>query len=116
MDRKNKKMPEKGTSNALEILDAEFGSDSEYQEILEEERNAAQVARAIREAREAAGLTQGQLAESINTRQSAVSRLEDASYTRHSLSTLRRIADALNQDLEVRFVPRNDNRSARKAS
>jgi len=37
--------------------------------------------------------------------QSTIARLEDADYEGHSLSILRRIAEALNQKLEVRFVP-----------
>ena len=50
------------------------------------------------------GLTQSQLAERIGSTQPVISQLEDADYDGHSLSMLRRIADALNQRIEIRFV------------
>ncbi len=73
--------------------------------MIAEETVNAQVARMIYEARTAAGLTQKQLADLLGTQQSAIARLEDADYEGHSLGMLRRIAEALNQTLEVRFVP-----------
>ncbi|NLX21224.1 MAG: transcriptional regulator, partial [Phycisphaerae bacterium] len=39
------------------------------------------------------------------TTPSVISRLEDADYQGHSLSMLRRIAAALNQRVEIRFIP-----------
>jgi DNA-binding XRE family transcriptional regulator len=56
--------------------------------------------------RESAGLTQRQLAELVGTSYSNISRLESATYTGHSLSMLRRIAEALGHRVEVRFVPK----------
>ena len=97
-------MPKK-TKDAMEILDRLTGDDPELREMIAEERFNAQVARMIYEARTAAGLTQKQLADLIGTQQSTVARLEDADYEGHSLSMLRRIAEALNQRLEVRFTP-----------
>lgn len=93
------------TSNAVEIMDLEFGSDPSYQEIRAQERVKSQAAQAIYEGRVAAGLTQSQLARLAGTTQSAISRLEDGDYDRHSLATLERIAAALNRRVEVRFVP-----------
>ena len=46
----------------------------------------------VREMREAAGLTQTELAKKVGTTQSVIARLEDAEYTGHSLSMLERIA------------------------
>ncbi len=63
------------------------------------------VAQAIYDVRTKAGLTQSQLAERIDSTQPVISQLEDADYDGHSLSMLRRIADALNQRIEIRFVP-----------
>jgi ribosome-binding protein aMBF1 (putative translation factor) len=97
-------MPRK-TKDATEILDRLTGDDPELREMIAEERLNSQVARLIYEARTAAGLTQKQLADLIGTQQSTVARLEDADYEGHSLSMLRRIAEALNQRLEVRFIP-----------
>ena len=47
----------------------------------------------IRQLREAAGLTQAELAERIGTTQSVISRLESDDYDGHSLSMLSRIGD-----------------------
>ena len=95
----------KTTRDASEILDRLTGDDPEMREMVAEEAVQAQVARMIYEARVAAGLTQKQLADLLGTQQSAIARLEDADYQGHSLGMLRRIAEALNQKLEVRFVP-----------
>jgi transcriptional regulator with XRE-family HTH domain len=56
--------------------------------------------------RNAAGLSQQQLAELIGTTQSVISRLEDADYEGRSLSLLERIATALNQKLTVVMTAR----------
>jgi ribosome-binding protein aMBF1 (putative translation factor) len=95
----------KTTRDATEILDRLTGDDPELREMIAEEAVHAQVARMIYEARTAAGLTQKQLANLLGTQQSVIARLEDADYQGHSLGMLRRIAEALHQTLEVRFVP-----------
>ena len=48
----------------------------------------------VHQMREAAGLTQVELAERAGTTQSAIARLEDAEYTAHSLQTIEKIAAA----------------------
>jgi len=63
-----------------------------------------QAARLIRELREAAGLTQRELAERIDSTQSVISRLESDDYEGHSLSMLYRVAAALGRRIEVRAV------------
>ena len=95
----------KKTRSAIEILERLTGDDPELHEMIAEETVNAQVARIVYEARTAAGLTQKQLADLVDTQQSTIARLEDADYEGHSLSMLRRIAEALDQRLEVRFVP-----------
>jgi predicted transcriptional regulator len=92
-------------NDAIEILDRLTGDDPELLEMIAEETVNNQVARIIYEARTAAGLTQKQLADLVGSQQSTIARLEDADYEGHSLSMLRRIGEALNQTLEVRFVP-----------
>ncbi len=72
---------------------------------LEDERANAEVAQAIYDLRKEAGLTQKQLADLVGTTGSVISRLEDADYSGHSLSMLRRIAAALGRRVEIRFVP-----------
>ena len=72
---------------------------------LEEARANEEIALKIHELRAAAALTQTQLAKLIGTTASVICRLEDADYEGHSLAMFRRIAGALNQRVEIRFVP-----------
>jgi ribosome-binding protein aMBF1 (putative translation factor) len=96
----------KPTNDAVEILHRRFyaGRPGRLKK-LEEARANEQVARSIQQLRSAAGLTQAQLAKLIGTTASVICRLEDADYEGHSLAMLRRIATALDQRLEIRFVP-----------
>jgi DNA-binding XRE family transcriptional regulator len=96
----------KSTTDAVEILHRRFfRGQPERQRVLDEARADDEVARKIYELRNKAGLTQAQLAKLIGTTASVISRLEDADYEGHSLAMLRRIAAALNQRVEIRFVP-----------
>src|SRR3989442_15699606 len=79
---------------------------------LEEARANDAVARKIYELRSKAGLTQRQLAKLVGTTASVICLLEDADYEGHSLAMLRRIAAALQQRAEIRFVPARNKRSA----
>lgn len=72
---------------------------------LEEMRAADDVARQILQLRAEARLSQRQLAKLVGTTASVICRLEDADYEGHSLAMLRRIAAALKQRVEIRFVP-----------
>ena len=98
-------MAKKGTRDAVAILERQFADDPEYRQILAEERVMAQAARAIYQARTAAGLTQQELAQRVGTHQSVIARLEDGDYEGHSLAMMQRIAEAMNQRIELRFVP-----------
>lgn len=94
------------TTDAVEILHRRFYKGKpERLASLEEERANADIARKIYELRTKEGLTQRELAKLVGTSASAICRLEDADYEGHSLSMLRRIAAALNQRAEIRFVP-----------
>jgi ribosome-binding protein aMBF1 (putative translation factor) len=96
----------KPTSDAVEVLRRRFyeGRPGRLKN-LEEARANEEIARKIYELRTAAGLTQTQLAKLIGTTASVICRLEDADYEGHSLAMLRRIGVALNQRVEIRFVP-----------
>jgi len=72
---------------------------------LDEARANEEVARKIHALRTRARLTQVEFAKLIGTTASVICRLEDADYEGHSLAMLRRIAGALNQRVEIRFVP-----------
>jgi len=96
-----KKYPKK-TSNAVEILNRRYiGDNPERKLAIEAERVNAEVASTIYELRKGADLTQKELANLVGTTQSVISRLEDADYEGHSLSMLKRIAQALNKRLKV---------------
>jgi predicted transcriptional regulator len=104
MKKTKLKKPEK-TSDAIEILDRMMGKDSEMRRLVEEARINAVVAQLIYDARNKAGLTQEALAKLVGTKQPVIARLEDADYEGHSLTMLQRIAEALNQRIEIRFKP-----------
>src|SRR3990172_373837 len=93
------------TSDALEILDRYvIGDDHALRDEVKQAEFELEVAQLIYDARAEAGLTQAELARLIGTNQSVISRLEDADYEGHSLSMLRRIAQALGKRLQLRFV------------
>jgi ribosome-binding protein aMBF1 (putative translation factor) len=73
---------------------------SEYDKAYSEARLAAEVGEHIHVAREAAGLSQRELARRMGTSQAAVDRLESGGVA-PTLTTLQRVASAL--DLEVRI-------------
>ena len=56
-------------------------------------------------ARSRAGLTQDQVAQSMGTTRSAVSRLEAAGRHSPSVATLKKYADAVGCEIEIRLLP-----------
>ena len=96
----------KAVSDALEILHRRFyeGKPARLKN-LEEARANDEIARKVHELRAAASLSRTQLAKLVGTTASVICRLEDADYEGHSLAMLRRIAVALNQRVEIRFIP-----------
>jgi DNA-binding XRE family transcriptional regulator len=96
----------RSTTDAVAILHKRYikGNPARLKS-LRMEREKLCIAEQVYDLRIQAGLTQKQLAHKIGTTQSAISRLEDADYEGHSLDMLRRIAAALHQRVEIRFVP-----------
>jgi DNA-binding XRE family transcriptional regulator len=78
----------------------------------EDEVANAELATKIYDLRTRAGLSQRELAKLVGTTASVICRLENADYAGHSLSMLRRIATALNNRIEIRFVPIKRQRKA----
>jgi DNA-binding XRE family transcriptional regulator len=98
----------KPTRDAVQILDRRYSRGKpERRAALVEARANDAVARKIHELRTEAGLTQRQLAKLVGTTASVICLLEDADYEGHSMAMLTRIAAALNQRVEIRFVPLN---------
>jgi len=58
----------------------------------------------ILQAREEKKLSQKELAKKVGTSQQAIARLERPTYRGRSLSTLEKVAKALNKKLEIRFT------------
>jgi DNA-binding XRE family transcriptional regulator len=103
--------PAKFRSKALvHVHDRYIGLDRERIDSFEEELLNARIASQIYELRANAGLTQSELAKRVGTTASVICRLEDADYEGHSLSMLRRIGEAVDKDIEIRFVPRKASR------
>jgi ribosome-binding protein aMBF1 (putative translation factor) len=99
-------MTRKKTKDALKLIARDVGGDADFRRRVEEEKLNAQVAQLIHDARTRARLSQKQLAELVGTTQPVIARLEDADYEGHSLTMLRRIAEALDRRVEVRFLPK----------
>ena len=73
-----------------------------FKEAVRETEIEYQIARALIEARIKKGLTQKQLASALHTKQSVISRVENAK-TMPSLAFLKRLAHVLGGSLEVQF-------------
>jgi ribosome-binding protein aMBF1 (putative translation factor) len=106
MSKKSNDKTRKRTTDAAAILHRRyFAGRADKLALLEEERANAAVGRQICSLREKAGLSQRQLAQLVGTTASVICRLEDADYEGHSLAMLRRVAAALHERVEIRFVP-----------
>ena len=79
----------KGFTDAYETLELEY-----------------QLANQMLKARARAGLTQDAVADIMGTTKSAISRLEAAGKHAPSITTLKRYAEAVGCDLQVKLVPR----------
>lgn len=75
---------------------------SGFKEAVEETRLEYEIARALIKARLEKGLTQAEIAKRMNTKQSVISRVENAR-TMPSLAFLKRLASVLDASLQVQF-------------
>ena len=73
-----------------------------FKEAQEETRLEYEIARALIKARIEKGLTQAEVARLMKTKQSVISRVENAR-TMPSLAFLKRLAEVLNASLQVQF-------------
>lgn len=76
-----------------------------YREAYVSSRIAQTIAFQVRALRQREGLSQDELAKALETSQNAISRLENPSYGKPNISTLRRIASYFKVGLVVRFGP-----------
>ncbi len=75
-----------------------------YRSALNNSNISNKLALQIRLMREKLGLSQNDLAKELNTSQSAVARLEDMNYGKHSLATLIKISDFFDVSLNIEFA------------
>jgi transcriptional regulator with XRE-family HTH domain len=92
------------------VLREEALRDPEVRAAYEKRRLAYELGRQVRRLRERAGLTQEELAERIHSTQGTIARLE-AGGREPAVSTLARIAAALEAKVDVRLVPLTSPRS-----
>jgi ribosome-binding protein aMBF1 (putative translation factor) len=85
---------------------SDYGVKKEYDALNTE----FQIATEIIKARTKASMTQAELAGKMGTKPTAISRLESLNYGKVSISTLKKIAQALNCDLQIRLRPRKISR------
>jgi ribosome-binding protein aMBF1 (putative translation factor) len=97
-------MKQKKTTIALDILNRRHPPSAEDVKMRMAFRQQTEVAELIHQARTDAGLSQRELAQRVGTTASVICRLEDGDYDGHSMAMLRRIAEALGQRIEMRFV------------
>ncbi len=98
------------TTDAVEILHHLYiKNDPERLASLEAEELKSQIAQQVYDLREAAGITQEQLAEKVGTTAKVINDLEMTDYEDseiiNAFAILRRIAKALNKQVELRIVP-----------
>jgi ribosome-binding protein aMBF1 (putative translation factor) len=111
------KQKNKTTSSATKILYQRYVKAKPGMEaLLQEELANVAIAQQIYDLRTSVGLSQRELAKLIGTTASVICRLEDADYQGHSLNMLSRIAVALGQNIEIKFVPQGKPRKRHKAS
>ncbi len=77
--------------------------DSDFRENYEDGYQSFKIGALLRQAREASGLTQEEIAEKLHTKKSAISRIENHSED-IKLSTLEKFAAVLGRKIEVSIV------------
>lgn len=89
----------------FEVFKKKLFKDPEFVKAYHELDPEFVVIEAILRARLKGGVTQKKLAQRMKTKQSAISRLESGT-ANPSLNFLKRLAEALNSRLEIRFLPK----------
>jgi transcriptional regulator with XRE-family HTH domain len=99
-------MPRPKSKTLGYLYDRFIGDDPEQIASYEKALTNAEVATAIYALRTEAGLSQRALAKRVGTTASVICLLEDSDYEGHSLSMLRRVADAVGKRVAISFLPK----------
>jgi transcriptional regulator with XRE-family HTH domain len=78
---------------------------TDFRARLEAADQAWDIALQLADLRRARGLTQKQVAEQLGAKQQAIARLEDPTYTGHSLNMVRKYVEALGATIRLTIVP-----------
>lgn len=98
-----KKNPRIG-GDVIADIKARMKGDPAYAAMVQEEFDRLELARKVRQAREAKGLSQEKLAQLVGTKQPAIARLENGRAI-PGFDLLKRIARAVGMRLEIEFKP-----------
>jgi transcriptional regulator with XRE-family HTH domain len=79
--------------------------DREFAEVFNKAGKSWDVALQLADLRKKSGLSQKELARRVGTSQQQISRLESPSYEGHSLSMIRRVAEALGAGVRLKIEP-----------
>jgi ribosome-binding protein aMBF1 (putative translation factor) len=90
---------------SFENAHKEFMKNSEFRKAYKAVQPEMNIIRALIDARIAQEFTQEEIAKMIETKQPVISRLESGK-TNPTVGFLRKLANALNADLEIKFIPR----------
>jgi ribosome-binding protein aMBF1 (putative translation factor) len=82
---------------------AEQMNDPEFKKAWEDIEPEFQVLKTMIKAREKSGLSQIELARRVGTKQSVISRLERGGFSKATLETIKKVAEALDMRLEIRL-------------
>jgi HTH-type transcriptional regulator / antitoxin HipB len=77
--------------------------DKGFNEGFDEGYEQLKIGEVLRQAREAAGLTQEELADRVHTKKPAISRMENHAEDM-KISTLKRVAEALGKQLQINLI------------
>lgn len=83
--------------------DERKGTDKGFAEGLDEGYEQFKIGEILRQARQAAGLTQEELADRVHTKKTAISRIENHAED-IKISTLKRVAKALGKRIQINLV------------
>jgi transcriptional regulator with XRE-family HTH domain len=94
----------KGKNNFDQYLEEQL-KDQAFVERFEKAGEAWDVALQLADLRKKSGISQKELARRLGTSQQQISRLESPSYEGHSLSMIRRVAEALGAAVRLKIEP-----------
>lgn len=91
----------------FKTLREEWLKDPEFKKEYDALSAEFQIAEEVLRARLKSKITQAELAEKVGTKASAISRLESLNYGKASISMLKKVAAAMECDLQIKLIPKH---------